>query len=184
MNWSEIFIYDETSPTSLRWKDPYRKGNRGVPTKRNNDCIAGGVTTTNTLAVTVNRSPALVSKIVWEMHNGSLPSGRAYIGCTVHEDWHNFQNFAEWAYKKPQAWFMEGDKIWELDKDSLVEGNKVYCADRCTFLPPELNIFFSDSTWSEDCPRGVNYIKPASANAKEGWIARCNMNGERKYGST
>ena len=76
MNWSEIFIYDETSPTSLRWKDPYRKGNRGVPTKRNNDCIAGGVTTTNTLAVTINRSPVLVSKIVWEMHNGALPSGR------------------------------------------------------------------------------------------------------------
>ena len=111
----------------------------------------------------------------------SKPSGRAYIGCSVREDWHNFQNFAEWAYKKPQAWFMEGDKIWELDKDSLVEGNKVYRADRCTFLPPELNTFFSDSTWSKDCPRGVNYIKPASTNSKEGWIARCNMNGERKY---
>lgn len=109
------------------------------------------------------------------------PSCRAYIGCTVRDDWHNFQNFAEWAYAKDQAWFCEGNKIWELDKDLLVDGNRVYSADTCTFLPPDINIFLSDRDWSEKCPRGVNYIKPATSGAKEGWIARCHVDGKRLY---
>lgn len=109
------------------------------------------------------------------------PSCRAYIGCTVAEHFHNFQNFAEWAESKPQSRYTEGDKIWELDKDLLVSGNRVYSRDTCTFLPPEVNSFLSDRDWSETCPRGVNYIKPASDGAKEGWIARCHRNGIREY---
>lgn len=109
------------------------------------------------------------------------PSCRAYIGCTVVEDWFNFQNFAKWALTKEQCNFTEGSKIWELDKDLLVYGNRVYGPTTCTFLPPEINIFLSDREWSQNCPRGVNYIKPASANAKEGWVARCHLNGVREY---
>ena len=109
------------------------------------------------------------------------PSCRAYIGCAVDDHWHNFQNFADWACKKEQSSFKEGDKIWELDKDLLVDGNRVYSADTCTFLPPDINIFLSDRDWSEKCPRGVNYIKPATSGAKEGWIARCHVDGKRLY---
>lgn len=28
---------------------------------------------------------------------------------------------------------------WELDKDLLLKGNKVYCASMCCFLPKEIN---------------------------------------------
>ena len=108
-------------------------------------------------------------------------SGRAYIGCTVQDEWHNFQNFAEWALSKEQSLFTEAGEIWEIDKDLLVSGNRTYGPELCTFLPPEINIFLSDKSWSQNCPRGVNYVKPATSGSKEGWIARCHVNGERKY---
>lgn len=47
-----------------------------------------------------------------------------YIGCSVSEEWKTFSNFKSW---------MEG-QVWEgkqLDKDLLVEGNKVYSEETC-----------------------------------------------------
>lgn len=57
-----------------------------------------------------------------------------YIGCSVEEKWHNFQNFADFYYKDP--WRQEG---WCLDKDIISPGNKVYSAENCAFLPREIN---------------------------------------------
>lgn len=59
---------------------------------------------------------------------------KAYEGCIVDEDWHNFQNFASWADE--QEFFKCG---YELDKDLLSKGGKMYSKDTCTFLPKELN---------------------------------------------
>jgi len=56
----------------------------------------------------------------------------SYIGCTVCEEWHNFQNFAEW-YKKNYP--NDGEK-YELDKDIKVDGNKIYSPDTCIFAKP------------------------------------------------
>ena len=53
-----------------------------------------------------------------------------YIGCTVHPDWHNFQTFAKWYQDN---YPVGGDK-YQLDKDLLVEGNKVYSKDTCMFV--------------------------------------------------
>lgn len=58
----------------------------------------------------------------------------AYIGCSVDENWHNFQNFAEWYYTN----YIEG---WEVDKDFCIFGNKHYSEEFCTFLPQEINTF-------------------------------------------
>lgn len=109
------------------------------------------------------------------------PSSKAYIDCSVDESWKNMQNFAEWAYKKKQTWLKEGEFIWELDKDCLIKGNRIYSESTCTFLPPEINIVLADSPRPKGLPRGVNYIKPATSGAKEGYIARCHIQGERKY---
>lgn len=56
----------------------------------------------------------------------------SYRDCTVHEDWHNFQNFAKWFEEN----YIEG---WHLDKDILVPGNKIYGPDTCCFVPQEIN---------------------------------------------
>lgn len=66
----------------------------------------------------------------------------SYKDVTVCEEWHNFQNFAEWCYK--QKYFKAVDdrgKIYALDKDILVKGNKVYSPETCCFVPQEINSF-------------------------------------------
>lgn len=56
----------------------------------------------------------------------------SYKGCTVSPLWYNFQNFAEWFYIN----CVEG---WQLDKDILVKGNKIYSPDTCCFVPAIIN---------------------------------------------
>jgi hypothetical protein len=63
-------------------------------------------------------------------------SRQTYIGCTVCDEWLTFSNFKAWMEK--QDW--EGK---ELDKDLLVDGNKVYSPDTCVFISQSLNKFFS-----------------------------------------
>ena len=64
---------------------------------------------------------------------------QTYKGCTVCEEWHNFQVFAEWYYKH----FYEIEcQIMNLDKDILYKGNKIYSADTCVFVPQFINKLF------------------------------------------
>lgn len=76
-----------------------------------------------------------------------------YKDCSVHPDWLNFQNFAKWYYEN----YKEG---FQLDKDLLVEGNRVYSAETCCFVPRELNNIISNvrDTKSET-PLGVYPFK-------------------------
>lgn len=57
-----------------------------------------------------------------------------YVGCWVKEEWHNFQNFAEWYENYPNRL-----KGWHLDKDILVNGNRVYSKDTCCLVPQQIN---------------------------------------------
>ncbi len=59
-----------------------------------------------------------------------------YVGCTVHPDWHNFQVFAKWYDKNYPT---DGNK-YDLDKDILVEGNRVYGPETCMFVSHEKNM--------------------------------------------
>jgi len=60
----------------------------------------------------------------------------SYIGVTVCEEWHNFQNFAKWYEEN----YIEG---FQLDKDILVKGNKIYSPETCCFVPQEINSLFT-----------------------------------------
>lgn len=62
----------------------------------------------------------------------------SYIGCTVSRVWHNYQNLLVW-YKDS----MRGKQGYEVDKDILVEGNKLYGPDTCCIIPCEINCFFT-----------------------------------------
>lgn len=57
-----------------------------------------------------------------------------YQESLVDESWHNFQNFANWykGYKRKE-------KGYQLDKDLLVKGNKVYSPENCCLIPSEVN---------------------------------------------
>jgi hypothetical protein len=59
----------------------------------------------------------------------------AYKGCTVAKEWLNYQNFAKWYEEN----YPKDGKDYQLDKDKLVQGNKVYSPDTCCFLTQREN---------------------------------------------
>ncbi len=82
----------------------------------------------------------------------------AYIPCTVESHWHNFQNFAEWA--EQQVGFENTG--WQVDKDILKHGNKLYSRDTCCFVPNEINSLLIGCVKSSKrgaCCIGVTYCK-------------------------
>lgn len=55
-----------------------------------------------------------------------------YIGCGVCEEWLVFSNFKKWFDEN----YIKG---YQLDKDILVKGNKIYSPDTCCFVPKRIN---------------------------------------------
>lgn len=93
-----------------------------------------------------------------------------YKDCTVVEEWYNFQNFAKWFEDN----YIEG---FELDKDILVKGNKVYSPETCCFVPKEVNILFTKGNKNRGLyPIGVNFN-----NYKQKYEANLNKKGVLHY---
>lgn len=76
-----------------------------------------------------------------------------YKDCSVSPRWLNFQVFGDW---------FENNYIigFELDKDLLIKGNKVYSEETCTFIPQCLNKFIANNRiCSADGCSGVTWHK-------------------------
>ncbi|QZI90420.1 hypothetical protein MYOV003v1_p0096 [Vibrio phage 207E48.1] len=75
----------------------------------------------------------------------------SYIGCTPSSEWLLFSNFKVWFDDN----YIEG---YQLDKDLFIDGNKIYSAATCFFVPPRLNSLFLDNKASRGCNMvGVSY---------------------------
>lgn len=76
-----------------------------------------------------------------------------YIGCSVVNEWLNFQIFAEW-YEKNYV------DDWHLDKDILINGNKIYGPNTCCFVPRQINqLFVKSSEKIGSLPVGISLNK-------------------------
>ena len=97
----------------------------------------------------------------------------SYIGCTVHEDWHNFQFYCEDITKK-----IGYGKGWDLDKDTIYKNNKVYSDDTTCFLPPDLNYMLV----KRKAERGLYYIGVhLNEELKKPYMAQCGAGDADRY---
>ncbi len=84
----------------------------------------------------------------------SLSRRKTYENCTVVDEWLYFQNFASWYYSQISC----GN--YELDKDLLVKGNKLYSGYTCCLIPTCINSFLSlTNSLRGKYPVGVSFHK-------------------------
>jgi hypothetical protein len=57
-----------------------------------------------------------------------------YVGCNISDEWLLFSNYLKW-------WKEHYVNDYEIDKDILFEGNKLYSKETCIFIPDWLNSF-------------------------------------------
>ena len=100
--------------------------------------------------------------------NSSKKRRPTYKDCKVSENFKSFEYFYEWCHK--QIGF--GNEGWQLDKDLLTKGNKVYSEDSCIFIPNEINLLLTKRTTS----RGKHLIGVCWHNASKSFIAMVNKN--------
>ena len=85
---------------------------------------------------------------------------QTYESVEVCKSWHNFQNFAEWCVT--QEFFGRKDcygRYYNLDKDILVKGNKIYSPETCSFIPQEINTLLINGGKNRgDFPIGVHLV--------------------------
>ena len=94
------------------------------------------------------------------------------ISSAVDDRWIDFQDFADWFYDNPYS-----GTPYQLNKDLLIPGNKVYAPEVCCFVPSQINSLLTSSTPAGgDLPRGVSLHKASGR-----YQAGVNVDGRRRY---
>jgi hypothetical protein len=76
-------------------------------------------------------------------NDNSTRSRATYFDCTVTECWHRYSDF--------KVWFDKNCIIgYQLDKDILLPGNRIYGPDTCCFVPKYIN---DAVRWRREMPR-------------------------------
>lgn len=94
-----------------------------------------------------------------------------YIGCSVADEWLDYQDFAEWFENHKYS-----DCGYHLDKDLLLPGNKIYAPGRCVFVPQQLNKLLTDHGNARgQYKQGVSFYK-----RDNNFVARIAVDGKQK----
>lgn len=110
-------------------------------------------------------------EILNRCYNSSNSEYNSYGGNEVKvcDEWLNFQNFAKWWEETCP------NDTFTIDKDILVKGNKLYCPERCCFVPIEINSLFT----TRKSQRGEY---PLGVRLKDGkFIAQINYMGKKLH---
>ena len=96
----------------------------------------------------------------------------AYVGCSVCEEWKTFSKFKCWMQN--QNW-----RGKELDKDILLNGNKIYSPESCVFVSKIVNTFTVDGGASAKS----RIVGACFSKNHKKFISRCNnpLSGEREH---
>ena len=91
-----------------------------------------------------------------------------YEGCEVSDNFKCYEYFYGWCHS--QIGF--GNEGWQLDKDLLVKGNKVYSEHSCVFIPKDINLLLTKCTAS----RGNHLIGVYWSKTANAFVARVSRN--------
>jgi len=96
-----------------------------------------------------------------------------YKDVTCSKDWFSMTKFIE-DVSQMKGFGLEG---WQLDKDIIQKGNKLYSKDTCCFVPLEVNILLTKRDKSRgEYPIGVCFDKTMGK-----FMAKLRINGKRKF---
>lgn len=88
---------------------------------------------------------------------------RTYENVTCCNEWLLYENFYEWIHSQDNfdRWLI-GDR-WEVDKDIIIKGNKIYSPETCCLVPHNINCLFLRKEASRgELPIGVSLPKNRS----------------------
>lgn len=93
-----------------------------------------------------------------------------YAGVGVSDEFKDPQAFCDWAVK--QVGYGLG---YQLDKDLLKPGNRVYCPEWCVFLPGRINTLIADTGRRTEGLKGAYFDK-----RKGDWFSQLTVNGKTR----
>lgn len=91
-----------------------------------------------------------------------------YMSVTCCEEWLLYENFYEWIHSQTNFKKWYNNNGWNVDKDILIKGNKIYSPNSCCLVPRRINqLFVKNNIRRGYLPIGVQYGKDGK------YIAQC-----------
>ena len=101
-----------------------------------------------------------------------------YEGCEVSDNFKSYEYFYEWCNRQIGFGNDGNGNPFQLDKDLLAKGNKVYSENTCVFIPSEINSLLIKRTAS----RGNHLIGVYWSKTNKAFIAQVGKNkGKREH---
>ena len=158
--------------TGYQTKTTTKEINQGKIADRLKPSVFGVGIIGNKYPTTINRK-STKHYVLWKSmlercfgNNNHKPSV-SYKSCSVNDNFKYYTYFYEWCNE--QIGFNDG---FNLDKDLLIKGNKIYSEDSCVFLPQEINLALS----TKNSQRGEYLI--GVSKSRNGYGSRCSTYGK------
>lgn len=86
----------------------------------------------------ISKSYSIWRGMLQRCYESNKDKNESYQDCSVCEEWKRYSVFKKW-FDNPLNGYKDG---YQLDKDILCVGNRVYSPDTCCFVPQDINKLF------------------------------------------